>query len=88
MTFKVLGLLIARKRVMPSARYELVVGRLAFPTPSLTLPVTRRVFEVFPAHTAVHIREEWSCEPSWTSLSFKVRLSALDSKILLSWDSS
>lgn len=46
---------------MPSARYGLVVGRLAFPTPSVALPVTRLTYEVFPAHAAVHIREEWSC---------------------------
>jgi hypothetical protein len=60
-TFKVFGVLIVRKRAMPSARYGLVVGRLAFPTPSLALPVTRMAYEVFPAHAAVHIREEWSC---------------------------
>jgi hypothetical protein len=43
------------------ARYGLVAGRLAFPTPSVALPVTRLTFEVFPAHAAVHIRNEWSC---------------------------
>lgn len=37
------------------------MGRLAFPTPSIALPVTRLTFEVFPALTAVLIREEWSC---------------------------
>jgi hypothetical protein len=60
-TFKVFGLLIVRKRAMHSTRYGLVMGRLAFPTSSLALPVTRVTFEVFPARAAVHIREEWSC---------------------------